>query len=276
MAEEVDGTGSALARYAMGPGIDQPLSMLRGGVTSYYQADGLGSITSLTDGSGSLAATYTYDAFGKPVGSSGTIVNPFRYTGREFDTETGLHYYRARYLDTATGRFTSEDPMTFSAGPNFYTYVWNQPTTYVDPLGLLAELYCERIPSTRGGGFVADLILLVSQSMHCFVRVACGGLDQTLELYGPPEQGKYGIPARNPFNPKRGGRKFNIYPPSRLKCCEFEKRLIDGFNRERTRLPLYNPKGPNSNTFANQIIMDAGGYADFPLGAYGPDIGVRP
>jgi RHS repeat-associated protein len=140
MAEEVDASGSALARYTMGPGIDEPLTMLRGGVSSYYQADGLGSVTSLTDGSGSLAASYTYDSFGKLVTSSGTPVNPFRYTARESDSETGLYYYRARYYDPSVGRFLSEDPLGFGGEDvNFYRYVDNDPTDWFDPFGLMKK-----------------------------------------------------------------------------------------------------------------------------------------
>lgn len=118
--------------------------MLRGGTTSYYQADGLGSITSLTDGSGSLAATYSYDSFGKLVASTGTLVNPFRYTGRELDSETGLYYYRARYYDPQIGRFISDDPLRFGAGYNFYTYTENSPVNATDPSGL--ESKCSTAP----------------------------------------------------------------------------------------------------------------------------------
>ena len=57
----------------------------------FYEQDGLGSITSLTGSSGSLAQTYTYDSFGNQTASSGSLTNFFRYTGREFDTETGLY-----------------------------------------------------------------------------------------------------------------------------------------------------------------------------------------
>jgi RHS repeat-associated protein len=75
------------------------LSELRSGTTSYYQADGLGSITSLSNGSGALANTYSYDSYGNLTASTGTVTNLFRYTGREFDSETGIYEYRARYYD---------------------------------------------------------------------------------------------------------------------------------------------------------------------------------
>jgi len=102
--------------------------MLRGTTKSFYEADGLGSITSLSNSAGVLAQTYTYDSFGNETASSGSLTNFFRYTGREFDTETNLYYDRARYLDPSTGRFLSEDPLRFAAGPNFYPYVRNEPT----------------------------------------------------------------------------------------------------------------------------------------------------
>ena len=54
--------------------------MLRSGATSFYEADGLGSITSLSSGAGALAQTYTFDSFGKQTGSTGSLTNPFQYT----------------------------------------------------------------------------------------------------------------------------------------------------------------------------------------------------
>ncbi len=67
--------------------------------------------------------------------SSGNTINPFRYTGREYDSETGLYYYRARYYDPSTGRFLSEDPISFAGGINFYPYVGNSPSNLIDPTG---------------------------------------------------------------------------------------------------------------------------------------------
>jgi len=64
------------------------------------------------------------------IPSSSTLANNLRYTGREFDTETSLYYYRARYYDPQAGRFISEDPIGFEGGPNFYNYVDNDPTDY--------------------------------------------------------------------------------------------------------------------------------------------------
>jgi RHS repeat-associated protein len=128
-----------VARYTHGAGIDEPLAGLRSGVAGFYEADGLGSITSLSASSGALPSTYTYDSYGKVTASTGTITNPFRYAGREFDQETGAYYYRARYYDQAAGRFLSEDRVAFSAGVNFYAYVGNSPLGLTDPTGLAPD-----------------------------------------------------------------------------------------------------------------------------------------
>jgi RHS repeat-associated protein len=135
LLEELDVSGNVLARYTQGQNVDEPMTQLRIGATSYYHQDGLGSVTSLSNSTGSLANTYSYDSFGRLTASTGTVTNPLWYTGREFDSGTGLYFYRARYLDSTTGRFLSEDPLGFWAADNFYPYVHNSPATYLDPLG---------------------------------------------------------------------------------------------------------------------------------------------
>ncbi len=134
--QEVDQSGGTFVKYLQSPGVDEPLTQLRSSTVSYYQQDGLGSVTSLTDSNGGVANTYTYDDYGKLVTSTGMIVNTIRYSGREFDTETGTYYNRARYFDPQVGRFVSEDPIGFLGGINKYAYVLNRPVNYSDPLGL--------------------------------------------------------------------------------------------------------------------------------------------
>jgi RHS repeat-associated protein len=123
LVEETNASGSVVARYSQGASSDEPLAMLRSATTSFYEADGLGSITSLSNTAGALAQTYTFDSFGKQTSSSGSLTNPFQFTAREWDTETNLQFSRARYYDPASGRFLSEDPLGFSVGNNFYMYV---------------------------------------------------------------------------------------------------------------------------------------------------------
>jgi len=133
LIQESNASGTAVARYEPTENIDEPLAMLRSGATSYFHADGLGSITSLSSSAGSIANTY--DSFGKLTASTGSLVNPFQYTARESDTETGLYYYRARYYDPSTGRFLNEDPTGFKGGINLYGCVGNDAINKTDPDG---------------------------------------------------------------------------------------------------------------------------------------------
>jgi RHS repeat-associated protein len=134
--EELDSSGNELAGYSQGVDIDEPLAARRSGSTSYYQQDALGSVTSVSGNTGTLANLYAYDAFGNLTMSTGSIINPFQYTGRDYDPETGLRYYRARYYDSRIARFISEDPLSLHGGLNLYAYVDNDPTSFDDPFGL--------------------------------------------------------------------------------------------------------------------------------------------
>ncbi|MGE0452527.1 MAG: RHS repeat-associated core domain-containing protein [Vicinamibacteria bacterium] len=119
--------------YVHGPGIDEPLARETASGTTYYHADGLGSIVKMTDGAGNVTLTRQYDAWGNlELGASEA---GYAFTGREWDAETDLYYYRARYYDPRVGRLLSEDQIGFRSGVNFYAYVWNRPTTLDDPSG---------------------------------------------------------------------------------------------------------------------------------------------
>jgi RHS repeat-associated protein len=137
LVEETNSLGGVVAGYAQGHDIievDEPLAIRRNSTVGYYQADALGSVTSVSDGFGALAQTYRFDSFGKPT-PSGSLVNSFQFTGRELDSEINLYFYRARYYDAFSGRFASEDPARFPGGINFYAYVENDPVALVDPFG---------------------------------------------------------------------------------------------------------------------------------------------
>ena len=117
--------------YAHGPGIDEPLSM---NGRKYFIADALGSIRRIQGEEGE----YRYTAFGKIVGEERGHLNTFAFTGREWDPDADLYYYRARWYDAQIGRFISEDPLkVFYSVTNRYHYVRNSPLSLIDPLGLL-------------------------------------------------------------------------------------------------------------------------------------------
>jgi RHS repeat-associated protein len=135
LIEETDASGAPVGRYTQ-LAVDEPIAMFRvAGAAAFYQVDGIGAVTSLSSTTGSLSQTYAYDSFGVTT-STGSIFNPFQYTGREFDPETGLYFYRARYYDPSSGRFISGDPLRYGGGSNFYAYAGNNPTDLVDSYGL--------------------------------------------------------------------------------------------------------------------------------------------
>jgi RHS repeat-associated protein len=139
--------GQVTANYVRTLSIDEPLVRIKSdGTVRYYQRDALGSVITLTDGTGTVQTTYTYDPFGNVTISGQTSDNPFQYTGRENDG-TGLYYYRARYYSPQLQRFISEDPIRFEGGDvNFHAYVGNNPVNLLDPLGLENCTECHKPP----------------------------------------------------------------------------------------------------------------------------------
>ena len=136
---ELDGDNHFLTEFLHGPGIDQPLAMTRGGKTYTYQADALGSILAVVDDSNAVVQRYRYDAWGNILEvQDPNFKQPFAYTGREWDEESGLYYYRARYYDPKVGRFVQSDPIGLAGGVNRYAYVEGDPVINRDPVGLLA------------------------------------------------------------------------------------------------------------------------------------------
>jgi len=137
---EYSGNGGLLHKYIYGPGVDQPICMIdvtESNAAYYYHFDGLGSVIALTDSSGSVANLYEYSVYGEVSASDPNHPNRFLFTGREFDKDTGLYYYRARYYNPYIGRFLQTDPAGYGAGMNLYRYCANNSINMVDPTGML-------------------------------------------------------------------------------------------------------------------------------------------
>jgi RHS repeat-associated protein len=116
--------------YVHGPGIDEPLSV---NGRKYFIADGLGSVRKIYGEEGE----YRYTAFGKIIGDERGHLNAFAFTGREWDPDASLYYYRARWYDPQIGRFISEDPIRIvDAYSTTYNYAKNNPVALGDPRGL--------------------------------------------------------------------------------------------------------------------------------------------
>lgn len=158
------------ARYTHGPGIDEPIAITKAGSTFYYHQDGLGTVTELADINGVVAKAYAYDAYGNLLESPGAVEQPYTYTGREFDAETGLYYYRERYYDSTMGRFLRKDPLRFINGTNLYAYTMNSPTNFADALGLWrnpSNIYNEAMRRAQNSPFPDPHNGLQDAYRHC-------------------------------------------------------------------------------------------------------------
>jgi RHS repeat-associated protein len=125
--------GATTLKYVYGPWIDQPLAVDDGTTLTYFHADALGSVVKATSATGVVTLTREYDVWGNPQAGAGQP--GYAFTGREWDPETGLYYYRSRYYDPRLGRFISEDVIGFSGGENFFAYVAGSPANLTDPFG---------------------------------------------------------------------------------------------------------------------------------------------
>ncbi len=134
---DFNGSGSLTKRYLYAQAIDELFARYDGSNANWYLTDLLGSVRVITDKSANVLDQITFDGYGNIVSeTSPSNGDRFKFTGREWDSEIGLYFYRARYYNPAIGRFISEDPSAFGAGDaNLYRYVNNSPTNDADPTG---------------------------------------------------------------------------------------------------------------------------------------------
>ncbi|MCX6901397.1 MAG: PASTA domain-containing protein [Verrucomicrobia bacterium] len=132
-----------LSSYVHADGIDTPLLLVEPGHTFCCHVDVLGSVTHLTDERQQVVAHNVFDAFGNLLKREGVARDRFTFTAREWDADTKLYFFRARWYDPMLGRFLSRDPLPGDAAEpltlNAYAYVSNGPLTRLDPLGAKSD-----------------------------------------------------------------------------------------------------------------------------------------
>ena len=123
---------------------NQPLAMKYNNTLYYYVLNAQGDVVRIVNSSRSVVASYTYDPWGKIISSSGTLadINPLRYRGYYYDTETGFYYLQSRYYDPEIGRFINADSYastdaTGLLSTNMFAYCENDPVNRSDPSGEL-------------------------------------------------------------------------------------------------------------------------------------------
>ncbi len=143
---DVSNSGSLKTRYLRGDAVDQLFAELAYNGSSYTNSwtltDIRGSVRTVIDNSANVLDAVNYGAFGNIITSGAQAETNsadrgrYAWSGRELDVETGRQYNRARFYDSATGRWMSQDPLGFDAGDsNLYRYVHNAPTNFYDPSG---------------------------------------------------------------------------------------------------------------------------------------------
>ena len=132
--------GSDLSESFQGAGGIGGLLAIDSGSAIYYTTyDGSGNLATLMNSAdGTVVATYEYDPFGNTLQSTGPYAdtNPFRFSTKYTDDETGLVYYGYRYYSPDMGRWLNRDPLEESGGINLYLSFYNNAMFYVDPDGL--------------------------------------------------------------------------------------------------------------------------------------------
>jgi RHS repeat-associated protein len=167
-------TGSArLVDYVRGLNL---IEAVRGGVSSFYLVDGLGSTRALASAAGAITDTYAFDAFGRTLSSTGGTANTFLFAGEQAASGVSLDYLRARYLDPSLGRFVSADPVSGNTNRpisfNKFVYADANPVNRIDPSGkftLLESGVVDAIENILQG-------LDVSQRVTSFCRLL-GSID---------------------------------------------------------------------------------------------------
>lgn len=278
------------------------------GVFTYIK-DHLGTVTEIVDNNGSIKQRYSYTSYGflrsisNGDGSQDITLNPevkpyFTYTGREWDSEVGLYYYRARYYDANTGRFLQQDPDPGKlVSPNTflskYIYVSNSPVMHNDPTGkfwVLAAMFgvfgkdiqkiaiigTALVLGAIAGPIVAGYLGLAAGTAGAIVTstlvgAAAGGTFAAIAYpaagLGTSEEGfMAGAIAGGLGGLLAGAGAFGKYPVSKFKTGNIVKGINNGINNFIKGLANGPAEGVGNTWTGAEFINPASDFAGFIAG----------
>jgi RHS repeat-associated protein len=139
---DLDNTGGLVTRRLFADGVDLLLARIDSNGIAWYERDLLNSVRDVVSSTGSLLDHRDYGVWGALVNETNpNYGDRFGFTGREFDSNTGLQINGERWYDPITARWMSQDPLDFAAGDsNLYRYVSNTPLNATDPSGEFLSL----------------------------------------------------------------------------------------------------------------------------------------
>ena len=268
----------------------------------YVATDHLTGSNIVTTSTGTQEELMDYYPFGaiRLDEKSGTFSEQRKFTGYEYDTDTGLNYAQARYQNPSLGRFISQDPVfwdfdeSYLTDPqqwNSYSYARNNPLVYIDPQGEEAELVVKPITLTNANITIPGAHGFISINAESGVDLSKYGEGPHYTIGGYPSDGIGGSLQTRindswdfSFDSSKALATYPLSPPTGMSVAEYDQKLLEtGTNLSNQDLGQYSWRGQpiskyaNSGNTATQVIIDAGGEVPKTQGIYiGPTPLPRP
>jgi len=246
----------------------------------WYLFDGHGSVIGLADKNGNQVATYEYDAWGNTTTASGSQTlgngellreaNPFRYSGYQYDSETGFYYLKSRYYSPELGRFITRDTVPSS---NLYAYCENNPVMFIDPSGHVFEILADVVsvgystyqllknPSWINAGYLlwdlgASALPFIPGSYAGKVGKATRHVDLT--LFGKGKFTKLAPDALKTIGTKANSSGIRALNGTADDAYEFFMKQIDSTTLKEVKPGVFIGKDTNGLTFTFRAASKSG------------------